>query len=66
MGCAVVDSMIYAIGGDTADAGAAALYAKADCAALNGNDPSSNWAPIASLPQITGETRAFGFNYDSE
>jgi len=63
---AVVDSMIYAIGGDTADAGAAALYAKADCAVLNGNDPGSNWAPIASLPQITGEARAYGFNYDSE
>ena len=63
---AVVDSMIYALGGDTADAGSAYLYAKADCAVLNGNDPSSNWAPIASLPQITGETRAFGFNFDSE
>ena len=62
---AVVDSMIYALGGDTADAGSAALYAKSECAVLNGNDPSSNWAPIASLPQITGETRGFGFNYDS-
>jgi hypothetical protein len=62
---AVVDSMIYAIGGDTADAGAAALYAKAECAVLNGNDPGSSWLPIASLPQITGETRGYGFDYDS-
>jgi hypothetical protein len=63
---AVVDSMVYAIGGDTADVASAYLYAKADCAVLNGNDPASSWLPIASLPQITGETRAFGFNYDSE
>jgi hypothetical protein len=62
---AVVDSMIYAIGGDSANAGAAALFATVDCAALNGNDPASSWVPIASLPQITDETRAFGFNYDS-
>ncbi len=62
---AVVDSMIYAIGGDTANLNAAALFATVDCAVLNGNDPGSSWVPIASLPQITDETRAFGFNYDS-
>jgi hypothetical protein len=63
---AVVDSMVYAIGGDTAVFGSpGALYATVDCAVLNGNDPGSSWVPIASLPQITDETRAFGFNHDS-
>jgi len=64
-GGAVVDSMIYAIGGDTTDPTSAVLTAKVDCAVLNGNDPGSSWVTIASLPQITDETRAFGYNHDS-
>lgn len=60
---AIVDSMLYAIGGDTFDG--TSLYARKWCERLNLNDPGSGWSRIADLPSPNGDTRAIGFDSDS-
>jgi len=61
--CAVVDSFVYAVGGDTAYN--SALYAQAQCERMNALDTAAGWSPIQSLPGIAGESRAFGFDGNS-
>ncbi len=60
---ALVDSLVYAVGGDTYDG--LSLYARAQCERLNLADIASGWAVAPPLPRPTGETRAFGFDSDA-
>jgi hypothetical protein len=60
---AVVDSFVYACGGDTFDG--AALYAKAQGWNFNTLNPSAGWTAIADMPDINGESRGIGFNAGS-
>jgi hypothetical protein len=57
---ATIDSFVYSMGGDTFDG--ASLYAETQCWRLDTRSPGSGWTAIASLPQICGEARAFGFD----
>ena len=60
---AVVDSFVYACGGDTYNG--AALYAQRQCWKLNTLNTSAGWTAIADMPDINGEARAIGFNLGS-
>lgn len=59
---AVVDSFLFACGGDTYSANA--LTAKAQCFRLNLADTAAGWTTFASMPGANGEARGFGFDSD--
>jgi hypothetical protein len=59
---AVVDSFLYACGGDSFDG--TNLVAKAQVARQNLLTPGA-WATMANMPMIGGEAKAFGFNSNS-
>jgi hypothetical protein len=59
---AIVDSFLYACGGDTWDG--ASLYARAQCQRLNLNDTAAGWTLVADMPAVADEARGFGFNSD--
>jgi subtilisin family serine protease len=62
---AVIDDMIYAIGGSWFDG--AALINVQTVEVLDPNDPNGDWddAAVADLPVECSESRAFGFDVDS-
>jgi len=60
----MIDSLLYAFGGDTAYS--SSLYARAECERFNPADTAAGWTAVASLPQICGETRGFGFDSDED
>jgi hypothetical protein len=59
---AIVDSFLFACGGDTYSA--SALTAKFQCFRLNLEDTAAGWATVARMPGINGEARGFGFDSD--
>lgn len=59
---ALVDSFVYAMGGDTWYSDN--LYAQSQCQRFNVNDTAAGWELIASLPAVNGQARAFGFDSD--
>ena len=59
---AIVDSFLYACGGDTVSGGS--LYARAQCQRLNLNDTAAGWTLAADMPAIDDEARGFGFDSD--
>ncbi len=59
---AIVDSFLFACGGDTYSA--SALTAKAQCFRLNLADTAAGWTTVASMPGANGESRGFGFDSD--
>ncbi len=60
-GAVIDDTLLYAIGGDTANMVNASLYATAIVERLNLHNISAGWTAVASMPVICGETRAFSF-----
>ena len=60
-GAVIDDTLLYAIGGDTANMVNASLYATAIVERLNLHNISAGWTTVTSLPIICGETRAFSF-----
>uniref|UniRef100_A0A7C4GAN7 T9SS C-terminal target domain-containing protein n=1 Tax=candidate division WOR-3 bacterium TaxID=2052148 RepID=A0A7C4GAN7_UNCW3 len=60
---AVVDSFLFALGGDTWRPDT--LMARAQCQRLNLNDTAAGWTMIANMPKSNSQARAFGFNSDS-
>lgn len=60
----IVDTFLYACGGDTWNSSAQTLTAKANVFALNLADTAAGWYTVASMPGINGESRAFGFDSD--
>ena len=59
---AIVDSFLYACGGDTWRTDS--LFARSQCQRLNLNDTAAGWALVADMPAITDEARGFGFDSD--
>jgi hypothetical protein len=59
---AVVDSFLYACGGDTWQS--SLLYARAECQRLNLDDTAAGWTLVADLPAVADEARGFGFDSD--
>jgi len=59
---AIVDSFLFACGGDTYSS--STLYAKAECFRMNLEDTTAGWTRVANMPGINGESRAFGFDFD--
>ncbi len=57
--CAV-DSVIYAMGGDTVNQGTLPLNAVDACHRFDTRTPAAGWTAVAALPQVCGEGRAFG------
>jgi len=60
---AVIDSFIYACGGDTFDG--TSLIARTWCERFNAHNPGAGWTRIRDLPRNNGEARAFGFGAES-
>jgi len=58
----MIDSTLYAFGGDTAYS--SNLYAKAECEKFNPLDTAAGWTAVTSMPMVCGETRGFGFDSD--
>lgn len=59
----VVDSFIFACGGDTYDG--ASLIAKVESQRLNVNNTAAGWTRARDLPRPTDEARGFGFDSDA-
>ncbi len=59
---AIVDSFLYACGGDTWYGGS--LYPRAECQRLNLNDTAAGWSLVARMPDSDSQERAFGFDSD--
>ena len=59
---AIVDSFLYACGGDTWSGGL--LYARSQCQRLNLNDTADGWTLVADMPAVADEARGFGFDSD--
>ena len=57
---AVVDSFVYALGGDTSDG--VSLYPRSECWRLNTRNLGEGWQAITPLPYPTDQSRAFGFS----
>ncbi|MFO7674827.1 MAG: hypothetical protein R6X12_00710 [bacterium] len=60
---ALVDSFLFAFGGDTWRS-PDSLMARAQCQRLNLNDTAAGWSLVASLPAANAQARAFGFDSD--
>jgi hypothetical protein len=60
---AVVDSFLFACGGDSW--ASPSLYAKNQVFRLNLNDTAAGWTTVAPMPGINGESRGFGFDSGS-
>jgi hypothetical protein len=59
---AIVDSFLYACGGDTWSA--SSLYPRTQCQRLNLNDTAAGWTLVANMPDSNSQVRAFGFDSD--
>jgi hypothetical protein len=59
---AIVDSFLYACGGDTCSVGW--LYPRSQCQRLNLNDTADGWTLVADMPDSNSQVRAFGFDSD--
>jgi hypothetical protein len=59
---AIVDSFLYACGGDTWSS--SWLYPRSQCQRLNLNDTSAGWTLVANMPDSNSQVRAFGFDSD--
>ncbi|MCX6844055.1 MAG: hypothetical protein NTX53_17470 [candidate division WOR-3 bacterium] len=59
---AIVDSFLYACGGDTWSA--SSLYPRPQCQRLNLNDTAAGWTLVANMPDSNSQVRAFGFDSD--
>jgi len=59
---AVVDSFLYACGGDTWQS--SYLYPRSQCQRLNLNDTAAGWTLVANMPVANSQVRAFGFDSD--
>jgi hypothetical protein len=59
---AVVDSFLYACGGDTYSS--SWLYPRSQVQRLNLNDTAAGWTLVASMPDSNSQVRAFGFDSD--
>ncbi|MBM3314047.1 hypothetical protein FJY70_05605, partial [candidate division WOR-3 bacterium] len=65
-GAVIDDTLLYAIGGDTADGITQSLYARPWVERLNLRNISAGWVSVRSMPMACGETRAYSFqNADS-
>ena len=61
---AVVDSFLYACGGDTYRSDSL-LSPRVQCQRLNLNDTAAGWTLVADMPALTDQARGFGFASDS-
>jgi hypothetical protein len=61
---AVVDSFLYACGGDTWNVDSAALLGRAQVQRLNLNDTAAGWTLMANMMATNSQARAFGFDSD--
>jgi hypothetical protein len=61
---AIVDSFLFACGGDTC-LGVNSLEARAECQRFKLTDPGAGWSLVSPMPAICGESRGFGFDSDS-
>ena len=61
---AVVDSFLYACGGDTWNVDSAALLPRVQVQRLNLNDTAAGWTLVANMPAANSQVRAFGFDSD--
>ncbi len=61
---AVVDSFLYACGGDTWNVDSAALLGRAQVQRLNLNDTAAGWTMMANMKATNSQSRAFGFDSD--
>jgi hypothetical protein len=59
---AIVDSFLFACGGDTWRPDS--LMARTQCQRLNLNDTAAGWSLVANLPAVNAQARGFGFNTD--
>jgi len=59
---AIVDSFLFACGGDTWQNDS--LLPRAQCQRLNLNDTAAGWTLVANMPVPTSQARAFGFDSD--
>jgi len=64
---AIVDSFLFACGGDTVVPGSTAdsLLPRSQCQRLNLNDTAAGWAAVADLPAASDQARGFGFDSDN-
>ncbi|HDR00521.1 MAG TPA: hypothetical protein ENN51_09610 [candidate division WOR-3 bacterium] len=60
---AVVDSFIFAFGGDTWRS-PDSLMARSQCQRFNVNDTAAGWSLVTDLPAANAQARAFGFDSD--
>ncbi len=63
---AIVDSFLYACGGDTVVPGYTgdSLVPQAQCQRINFNDTAAGWSLVADMPVGNSQARAFGFDSD--
>jgi len=61
---AIVDSFLYACGGDTWRLDSAQLHPRTQCQRLNLNDTAAGWTMVAGMPAANSQVRAFGFDSD--
>ena len=59
---AIVDSFLYACGGDTWSS--SWLYPRSQCQRFNLNDTAAGWTLVANMPDSNSQVRAFGFDSD--
>jgi hypothetical protein len=59
---AVVDSFLFACGGDTWSS--SLLYPRSQVQRLNLSDTAAGWTLVASMPDSNSQVRAFGFDSD--
>jgi len=60
---AIVDSFLYACGGDTWQD--PSLYARAEVQRFKLTDPGAGWSLVSPMPAVCGQARGFGFDSDS-
>ncbi len=61
---AVVDSFLYACGGDSWNVDSAALLGRAQVQRLNLSDTAAGWTLMANMMATNSQSRAFGFDSD--
>jgi hypothetical protein len=61
---AIVDSFLYACGGDTWNADSASLLGRAQVQRLNLNDTAAGWSFVSNMTATNSQARAFGFDSD--
>ncbi len=61
---AIVDSFLYACGGDTWNNDSVALLPRVQVQRLNLNDTAAGWSFVSNMKAANSQVRAFGFNSD--